>query len=134
DPKDSSAPKTVRTSSSAAASANRTAPYRPSWSVSARARRSSRAASSTSSSGVLAPSRKLNAECACNSAYATEERDIRPSSGGWYVARLRDKGPSSAGPAPTDAPAWRGLLSSTRSISAQLGGPLNQPTLAVYRI
>ena len=30
---------------------------------------------------------------------------------------------------PAGAPAWRGLPSSTRSISAQLGGPLNQPTL-----
>ena len=30
----------------------------------------------------------------------------------------------------TGAPAWRGLPSSTRSISAQLGGPLNQPTSA----
>ena len=39
-----------------------------SWSVNAMARRFSRAASSTSSSGVLAPSRKLNAEWACSSA------------------------------------------------------------------
>ncbi|BCI90891.1 hypothetical protein NIIDMKKI_60970 [Mycobacterium kansasii] len=34
---------------------------------------------------------------------------------------------SSAGSAATGAPAWRGLPSSTRSISAQLGGPLPQP-------
>jgi hypothetical protein len=40
---------------------------------------------------------------------------------------LRDKGPSSAGPAATGEPAWRGLLLSTRSISAQLDGPLPQP-------
>src|ERR1700752_3140114 len=95
------------------------------------ARRSSRAASSTSSSGVLAPSRKLYAECACSSAYATDERAIRApgfGSGGWYGPRLRDQGTSSGGPAVAEPPAWRGLPSSTRSISAQLGGPLNQPT------
>ena len=47
-------------------------------------------------------------------AYATAERH-RPAQ---YAAGL---------------PAWRGLPSSTRSISAQLGGPLNQPTRTVYR-
>ena len=81
-----------------AASANRTTPYRPSWSVSARARRSSRAASSTSSSGVLAPSRKLYAECACSSAYERNERrttgPTRRPSGGSYLPRLRDQGTS----------------------------------------
>ena len=89
-PSDSSAPNTVRMSSSLAASANRTTPYSPSWSVSAMARRSSRAASSTSSSGVLAPSRKLYAECACSSAYgdgragraATLRRLIAPALAG----------------------------------------------------
>jgi hypothetical protein len=45
---------------------------------------------------------------------------------------LRDQGTSSGGSAATGAPAWRGFPSSTRSISAQLGGPLNQPTLRVY--
>ena len=91
-PSDSSAPNTVRTSSSLAASANRTTPYSPSWSVSAMARRSSRAASSTSSSGVLAPSRKLYAECACSSAYG----DGRADAPGFVAAactlpRLRDQ-------------------------------------------
>jgi hypothetical protein len=64
-------PKTVRTPSSAAASANRTTPYMPSWSVSAIASSPSRAASSTSSSGWLAPSRKLKLEWQCSSAYGT---------------------------------------------------------------
>jgi hypothetical protein len=62
-----------------------------------------------------------------------EERATRPSTGRWYVPRLRDNGPSSAGPVAADVPAWRGLPSSIRSISAQLGGPLNQPTIASYR-
>ena len=37
------------------------------------------------------------------------------------------RGTSSGGSTAGGAPAWRGLPSSTRSISAQLGGPLNQP-------
>src|SRR5579884_1371753 len=97
------------------------------------ARRSSRAASSTSSSGVLAPSRKLNAECACNSAYATDERMVRSSLGGSYAPRLRDHGPSSTGSDASGMPERRGLPASTRSISAQLSGPLLQPTPPVYR-
>jgi hypothetical protein len=43
----------------------------PSWSVNAIASNPARAASSTSCSGWLAPSRKLKFECACNSAYGT---------------------------------------------------------------
>ena len=80
-PNDNSAPNTVAMSNSLAASANRTTPYNPSWSVSAMARNPSRAASSTSSSGVLAPSRKLYAECACSSAYGTEDGSRRWSTG-----------------------------------------------------
>src|SRR5271170_1759366 len=98
------------------------------------ARRPSRTDSSTSSSGALAPSRKLYAECACNSAYATDERIVRLSSGGWYATRLRDHGASSAGPHTDGVPERRGLPASTRSISAQPGGPLLQPTPPVYRI
>src|ERR1700730_8209399 len=91
-------------------------------------------ASSTSSSGALAPSRKLYAECACSSAYGTDERIVPPSSGGWYATRLRDHGASSAGPHTDGVPERRGLPDSTRSISAQPGGPLLQPTRPVYRI
>ncbi|SKT65912.1 Uncharacterised protein [Mycobacteroides abscessus subsp. abscessus] len=40
----------------------------------ASALRPRRAASCAISSGRLAPSRKLNAECACNSAYGTTDR------------------------------------------------------------
>src|SRR5271168_2899194 len=98
------------------------------------ARRPSRTASSTSSSGALAPSRKLYAECTCNSAYATDERIGRPSSGGWYAIRLRDQGASSAGVHTVGVPERRGLPESTRSISDQPGGPLLQPTDSVYRI
>src|ERR1700754_873414 len=98
------------------------------------ARRPSRTASSTSSSGALAPSRKLYAECACNSAYATDERIGWPSSGGWYAIRLRDQGASSAGVHTVGVPERRGFPESTRSISDQPGGPLLQPTDAVYRI
>ena len=64
----SSAPNTVARSARRAASAKRTTPYSPSWSVSASASRPSRTASATSSSGWLAPSRKLKAEWACSSA------------------------------------------------------------------
>src|SRR5271163_4052419 len=92
------------------------------------ARRPSRTASSTSSSGALAPSRKLYAECACNSAYPTDERIGRPSSGGWYAIRLRDQGASSAGVHTVGVPERRGLPESTRSISDQPGGPLLKPT------
>src|SRR3984957_10398239 len=98
------------------------------------ARRPSRTASSPSSSGALAPSRKLSAECACNSAYATDERIRRPSSGGWYAIRLRDQGASSAGVHTVGVPERRGLPESTRSISDQPGGPLLKPTDSVYRI
>src|ERR1700748_3136 len=98
------------------------------------ARRPSRTASSTSSSGALAPSRKLYAECACNSAYATDERIGRPSSGGWYAIRLRDQGASSAGVHTVGVPERRGLPESTRSISDQRGGPLLKPTDSVYRM
>src|ERR1700753_3247835 len=98
------------------------------------ARRPSRTASSTSSSGALAPSRKLYAECACNSAYATDERIRRPSSGGWYAIRLRDQGASSAGVHTVGVPERRGFPESTRSISDQPGGRLLQPTDPVYRM
>src|SRR5712672_1505077 len=92
------------------------------------ARRPSRTASSTSSSGALAPSRKLYAECACTSAYATDERIGRSPSGGWYAIRLRDQGASSAGVHTVGVPERRGLPESTRSISDQPGGPLLKPT------
>ena len=55
--------------SAAAARANYSDPLRPSWSVSARARWPSSAARSAISAGSDAPSRKLNAEWACNSTY-----------------------------------------------------------------
>ena len=61
-------PKIVGTPITFAASANRTTPYTPSWSVSASADSPSRAASSASSSGWLAPSRKLKLEWQCSSA------------------------------------------------------------------
>src|SRR3984885_6893226 len=96
--------------------------------------RPSRTASSTSSSGALAPSRKLYAECACNAAYATDERIGRPSFGGWYAIRLRDQGASSAGVHTVGVPERRGLPESTRSISDQPGGPLLKPTDSLYRI
>ncbi len=67
-PRLSSAPKTVRSPAAAAASANRTTPYRPSWSVTANASNPSLTASATSSSGWLAPSRKLKFEWQCSSA------------------------------------------------------------------
>src|ERR1700684_2480450 len=98
------------------------------------ARRSSRAAFSTSSSGALDPSRKLYAECAGSAAYGTDERIVPPPSGGCYATRLRDQGASSAGPHTDGVPERRGLPDSTRSISAQPGGPLLQPTRPVYRI
>src|ERR1700722_20236456 len=98
------------------------------------ARRPSPTASSTNSSGALAPSRKLYAECACNSAYGTDDRIGRLSSGGWYVIRLRDHGASSAGVHTVGVPARRGLPESTRSISDQPGGPLLNPTPSVYRM
>ena len=61
-------------------------------------------------------------------------RAIRSPPGGSYLPRLRDKGTSSRSLGFIGgAPAWRGLPSSTRSISAQLGGPLNQPTPTAYR-
>ena len=67
-PRDSSAPNTVGIPTARAASAKRTTPYMPSWSVTARASRPRRAASSTSSSGWEAPSRKLKLEWQCSSA------------------------------------------------------------------
>src|ERR1700728_405276 len=98
------------------------------------ARRPSPTASSTNSSGALAPSRKLYAECACNSAYATDERIGRPSSGGWYAIRLRDQGASSAGVHTVGVPERRGVPESTRSISDQPGSPLLKPPDSVYRM
>src|SRR5207244_2154999 len=67
-PRVSSAPNTVGTPRILAASAKRTTPYMPSWSVRARASSPSRAASSTSSSVWDAPSRKLKLEWQWSSA------------------------------------------------------------------
>src|SRR3954471_12453285 len=82
-----------------AASAKRTTPYMPSWSVMASASSPSRTASSTSSSGCDAPSRKLKLEWQCSSAYGTlPRRRCRSGSsgngGGWYGWRLRELGRS----------------------------------------
>ncbi len=65
----SSAPVIGRTPASFAAWANASDPLSPSWSVRAIAGYPYAAACSASSSGADAPSRKLNAECACSSMY-----------------------------------------------------------------
>jgi hypothetical protein len=70
----SSAPKIVGSPNALAASAKRTTPYMPSWSVMASAARRRRAASSASSSGCDPPSRKLALEWQCSSAYETTNR------------------------------------------------------------
>ena len=64
----SSAPNEVFSPTFFAAWENRTTPYSPSWSVIASDLSPRRAPSAASSSGWEAPSRKLNAECACSSA------------------------------------------------------------------
>jgi hypothetical protein len=58
----------VGSSSARAASLKRTAPYMPSWSVTDSPVSPSRVASSASSSGWLAPSRKLKLVWQCSSA------------------------------------------------------------------
>ncbi len=64
----SSAPNTVGRPTAWAASAKRTTPYSPSWSVTASASSSSRAASSASCSGWETPSRNEKLEWQCSSA------------------------------------------------------------------
>src|SRR5207249_3939946 len=68
-PRVNSASNTVAKPTARAASAKRTMPYMPSWSVTASASSPSRAASSASSSGWLAPSRKEKLVWQCSSAY-----------------------------------------------------------------
>ncbi len=87
-----------------AASAKRTTPYMPSWSVTASASSPRRVASSTSSSGWDAPSRKLKLEWQWSSAYGTTLCRRRPalrSAGGRYGARLYDQAGLSP-PSPSD--------------------------------
>ena len=72
--RDSSAPNTVGSSDRPGGLGEPHHAVEPSWSVRASAVSPSRAASSTSSSGWLAPSRKLKLEWQCSSAYATVAR------------------------------------------------------------
>src|SRR5829696_5301865 len=121
----------VRTPYARAASANRTTPYIPSWSVSAIASRPSRAASSASSSGWLAPSRKLKLEWQCSSANGTRSP---PGAGGRSAttgARCRDQAGLSP-PSPGCAPSGR-RPDSARSSSAHGIGGLSQPISAPFR-
>jgi hypothetical protein len=84
-----------------AASANRTTPYMPSWSVSATPLTPSRAACSISSSGCEAPSRKLKLEWQCSSNHGSAVVSLVTYA--WYGWRLRDH----AGLSPPSIPAGR---------------------------
>src|SRR5262245_9954406 len=122
----------------AAASAKRTTPYMPSWSVMARASNPNRAASSTSSSGWDAPSRKLKFEWQCSSAYDTRPRSVAAGGGsvswdgGSYGRRLRDQ----AGLSPPSPPGgWLGSRPSDSRASSSAHGTfgLLHPTPLPYR-
>src|SRR5882757_6911098 len=94
----------------------------PSWSMRVSASRPSRLASATMYFGSLAPSRKLNDEWACSSAYGTIGPSIGFTGVGSSFGRLCD-----AGYSPTSGPGAPGRPERRRSSSRQGIGSLFQP-------